>query len=331
MNFAVDPDVFQASFLEIPCLAALNEIGRDFASHRFLRDAEGVLEREYRQIFNEKYKTGDEHPAVVLLQRILFDDGNPEDTISSINPITTRLVSLGCSHPVEPELLGMLANARNLGLILAMVGHDADYLRKRGLHDETVRWRVCKEIPWLDIKWIGESRVEIPENDYSANNPPSIRAKQDAFESKVALWLQDDDPSLRCITPPSKGKVGNEQIDVYGYRDASTGKTVVVGECKLRREGNEEKQIAAKEIQQLRRKVIAARKYEEAKKSLSRDGISVEYEGILISNAIGVEDQAQRLIESETDFKIRVLHVTIKKGWETSDELCITQGRWRNS
>jgi len=331
MNFAVDPDVFQASFLEIPCLAALNEIGCDFASHRFLRDTEGVLEREYRQILNEKCKTDDEHPAVVLLQRILFDDGNADDTVSSTHPITTKLASLGCSHPVEPELLGMLANARNLGLILAMVGHDADYLRKRGLHDKTVCWRVRNEIPWLDIVWIGESRVETPESDYSDNNPPSIRAKQDAFESKVALWLQDDDPSLRCITPPPKGKVGNEQIDVYGYRTVSTGKTVVIGECKLRREGNETKRIATEEIQQLRRKVIAARKYEEAKKSLSRDRISVEYEGILISNAIDVDDQALSLIESETDFKIRVLRVTIKKGWETSDELCITQGRWRNS
>jgi hypothetical protein len=326
MNFAVDPDVLKVSFQDILCTAALNEIGRKFKSHRFFRDKEGVLESEYRHIFIQKYKTNHEHPAVVLLQRILFEDGNIEDTISSIHSIREKLERLGCSQPVEPELLGMAANARDVGLILAMVGYDADYLRKRGLHKETTRWEVRKEIPWLDIHWFGRSRIEIPESDYSDNNQPVIRAKQDAFEAKVALWLQDNDPCLRCVTPPPGGKVGTEQIDVYGYRHADDGITVVIGECKLRREGNETKSISVEEIQQLRRKVIAAMEYERSKRSSK----GLTFEGILISNAQDVEEQAQQLIISETTFKIRVLCVTIQKGWESSDDWRIVSGEWRD-
>ncbi len=326
MNFAVDPDVFLTSFRDIPCMAAINKISRDFPFHRFFRDKEGVLEREYRQIFNEKFKTNPEHPTVVLLQRVLFEDGNIEDTISSIHSIREKLERLGCSQPVEPELLGMVANARNDGLILAMVGYDADYLRKRGLHNETIRWLVRKEIPWLDVRWFGMSRIEIPESDYSDNNQAIIRARQDAFEVKVALWLQDNDPCLRCMTPPPKGKVGAEQIDMYGYRHADDGITVVIGECKLRREGNETKSISVEEIQQLRRKVIAAREYERSKRSSK----GLTFEGILISNAQDVEEQAQHLIISETNFKIRVLRVTIQKGWESSDDWRIVSGEWRD-
>jgi len=292
----------------------------------FFRDKEGVLEREYRQIFNEKFKTNQEHPTAVLLQRILFEDGNIEDTISSIHSIREKLERLGCSQPVEPELLGMAANARDVGLILAMVGYDADYLRKRGLHKETTRWEVRKEIPWLDIHWFGRSRIEIPESDYSDNNQPVIRAKQNAFEAKVALWLQDNDPCLRCTTPPHRGKVGTEQIDMYGYRHADDGITVVIGECKLRREGNETKSISVEEIQQLRRKVIAAMEYERSKRSSK----GLTFEGILISNAQDVEEQAQQLIISETTFKIRVLCVTIQKGWESSDDWRIVSGEWRD-
>jgi len=327
MNFAIDPDVLEVSFQDIPCMAALNEIGRDFKSHRFFRDKEGVLESEYRHIFIQKYETNHEHPAVVLLQRILSEDGNIEDTISSIHSIREKLECLGCSQPVEPELLGMVANARNDGLILAMVGYDA--LRTRGLHNETIRWKVRKEIPWLDVRWFGRSRIEIPESDYSDNNQAIIRARQDAFEAKVALWLQDHDPDLRCMTPPPKGKVGAEQIDMYGYRRADDGIIVVIGECKLRREGNETKSISVEEIQQLRRKVIAAMEYERSKRS--SEGLT--FEGILISNAQDVEEQAQQLIISEiskTNFKIRVLRVTIQKGWESSDDWRIVSGEWRD-
>jgi hypothetical protein len=326
MNFAIDPDVLKVSFQDILCMAALNEISRDFKSHRFFRDKEGVLESEYRHIFIQKYETNHEHPTVVLLQRILSEDGNIEDTISSIHSIREKLERLGCSQPVEPELLGMVANARNDGLILAMVGYDADYLRKRGLHNETIRRLVRKEIPWLDIHWFGMPRIEIPESDYSDNNQPVIRAKQNAFEAKVALWLQDNDPCLRCTTPPHRGKVGTEQIDMYGYRHADDGITVVIGECKLRREGNETKSISVEEVQQLRRKVIAAMEYERSKRSSK----GLTFEGILISNAQNVEEQAQQLVISETNFKIRVLRVTIQKGWESNEEWRIVGGEWQD-
>lgn len=323
MNIVIDPDVFQASFHDFKCQVGINEIACEFFCHRFFRDAQGVLENEYRQIFDKQHKQHLEHPSIVLLQRILSEDGNTDNLLSSLCSMRKQFLDLGCSQPVEPELLGMLANARNVGLVLGLIGYDAENTRPRGLHKNDVYHQIRNVIPWLDVLWIGKPKIEIPKSDHSEYAERLIRAKSDAFETKAALYLQSQDSSLKCCTPPKKGDVGGEQIDVYGYRtiDENT-KIVVIGECKLRRRGNERKSVSGEEIQQLRRKVIAVREAERNR------GRNYTFEGILITNANDLDELAIPLIRSERDFRIRVLHVTLSSDWETSDEWGIVGSKW---
>lgn len=330
MNLTVDPDVFTAAFLELPCLNALNKIAAEVSVHRFLRDTEGVLQNEYRRIFNEQFRDESaEHPAIRLLQQILVDDGNPEDELSSSHDLVETFRELGCTEPVEPVLLGMMANARHTGLSLMLVGKNTQDARRRNLHDDNIRWTIRRQIPWLDIIPAGSTKIELVRMDLSDDNPPHIKAKADAFESKAALFLQDQDPLLRCITPPHKGKIGGEQIDLFGYRDARESSTVVVGECKLRRQGNEGKLIECKELQQLRRKVIAAQNYEmNSNRRERRPPEGLLFEGILISNANSLDEEAERFVLSEQSFTIRIMHVTLSTDWETHEQWGIVEGKW---
>lgn len=330
MNFAIDPDVFIAAFDHFNCSAALILIGGQVAAHRFIRDREAVLEKEYRQIFSARLSVDTyEHPAIRLLQHILSEDGNEEDKLLSTAALVSRCQQLGCTQPVEPVLLGMMVNGRRLGLVLMMVGTNLPGIRTRGIHDAQIRWEVRKEIPWLNVIPAINTQVELSQLDYEDNNPPHIKAKQDAFEAKAALYLQDQNPDLRCITPPPQGKMGGEQVDVYGYRTTESGTTVVVGECKLRREGNEEKLINSTELQQLYRKVIAARDYEtnnRRRKSIEQAELS--FEGIFITNADGVDENAEALLRSGMDFRVRVMRVLLSRNWEATDKWGIVKSEW---
>lgn len=327
MNIAIDPDVFRASFHNFDCQVGINKIACEFSYHRFFCDDKGVFEQEHRQTFDENWEKNPEHLSVILLQRILFEDGNLSVLLSSLCAMREQFLSLGCSHPVELELLGMQANGRGVGLVLGMVGYDTEHTRPRGLHKQEIRWKIRNLMPWLDVIWVGNPKIEITESDYSKNNEPLIRAKSDAFEAKAALYLQSQEDDLRCTIPPTKSDTGGEQIDVYGYRTANDGKTtVVIGECKLHRHGNESKLVEVREIQQLRRKVIAAPDYE-TKKNKGRTPAHA-FEGVLITNAIGLDESAMRFVQSETEFRIRVLIVTLSSDWETSDEWRIIDSRW---
>lgn len=183
--------------------------------------------------------------------------------------------------------------------------------------------------PWLEVAWAGKSTIDIPLAKFMDDDVSKQKSKE--FEPKSSLWLQDSDSDLKCITPPTKNEIGGEQIDVYGYRSTGGKKVVVVGECKLRREGNETvKPIEHSEIQQLRRKLIAARTYEASKRRKSSDGgISLQFEGLLISNATDLDDSAKDLIDSENDFGIRFLSVKLPKGWEAEEEWRILSGSQR--
>lgn len=330
MNFAIDPDVFIAAFDHFNCSAALTLIASQVAAHRFIRDREAILEKEYRHIFSNRFSQDTaEHPAIRLLQQILFEDGDSKDELSALHSLVEGFKELGCREPVEPVLLGMMANGRQLGLALMMVGTNLPGIRIRGIHDEKIRWEIRKQIPWLNVFTATNTQVTLSQLDYEDDNPPHIKAKQDAFEAKAALYLQDQNPDLRCITPPPQGKMGGEQVDVYGYRTTESGTIVVVGECKLRREGNEEKLINSTELQQLYRKVIAARDYEtnnRRRKSIKQAELS--FEGIFITNADGLDETAKALLRSGLDFRVRVMRVVLSKNWEATDKWGIVRSMW---
>ncbi len=326
MNLTIDPDVFRASSFNRNCLLALQKIASEFSIHRFFVDNEEVIIREYQQIFSEKIphqQLVDEDDVVIrLLQQLLSDS---IETITSQHDLVDDFKALGCSEPVEPTLLGMMANAQSRGLVLMLVGEDIDGVRKRGVYDEEKRWKILREIPLCAFIFATSVRIEFDQVNRKVIEG-SIQEKAVHFETKAALYLQDIEPSLRCQTPPAKGSIG-EEIDVYGYRDEqSNSRTVIIGECKLRCSGNESKLILGDEVKQLHRKVIAARDYENSRKS--KQVTPLKFEGILITNASGLDEYAISIIKSQTEFRIRVLRVRLSKNWDMQQHWRIIRSEW---
>lgn len=315
MNYAIDPEVFSAAFFDNRCEWSLAKLLAELNLHRFYRDEESVIEREYRQLFVKYFHDHEEHSAILLLQHMLSDDGYPEDTVSSDHKSLKKILKeKGCVEPVEPELIGMISNSKDIGLILILIGKRIGKTRSRGLYRDEVFRTIGKKIPWLEVCWAGDSSIRVPQTQFQDSE--HSHQKSHEFELKAALWLQDSRPELRCVTPPSKGDIDGEQIDVYGRQYIEDEVTIVVGECKLRREGNEDKSITRKEIQQLRRKVLAAKKYEEGRQK----GSEIRLEGLLITNATGLEEEALDLLKEETLFKLQILKVVLTRRWETRQD-----------
>lgn len=317
MNYVIDPEVFSAALSNESCELSLRKFFSEFILHQFYCDQEGIIEREYRRLFNEYVHDyiDAEHPPILLLQYLLSEDGYHESTVSNNHSSLAKILQENkCTTPVEPELIGMILNSKDIGLILVLIGEQIGNTRPRGLYQDEIRRVIGKKIPWLEVCWAGNSSIHIPQTQFQDSE--HSHQKSHEFELKVALWLQDNDSSLKCVTPPSKGDVGGEQIDVYGYRCVADEITVVVGECKLRREGNESKSITRAEIQQLRRKVLAAKEYE---KRRGKDN-NIRFAGLLITNATGLEEDACALLEEDTCSELRVLKVTLTRKWETKQD-----------
>jgi hypothetical protein len=126
------------------------------------------------------------------------------------------------------------------------------------------------------------------------------------FELQSGCFLQTQDPQLRWIkTPPGMG----EQIDVYArkeYRIACESVLeVLVGECKLRREGNEDnKPISSGEIEQTFQKMYAAARYEHRRLSASKQDQVLRIRGALISNVfdfVGEKEDTVLCIKNHLD------------------------------
>ncbi|MCB9139698.1 MAG: hypothetical protein H6642_15255 [Caldilineaceae bacterium] len=313
MRLIIDPDVFVESFGCDSCSAALNELNMHFETHCFYWDDEEILEAEYRRIFNDHYGEQEEHPAILLLQYLLEDSSQSQENMLPIdNMYRTKITSMPHSEAVEPEMLGMLFLAQDLGLQLMLIGHHSGLkARYRVLHSEQDFRLISKDIPWLDVLWAAQSQLLIPNSTSQSINDHHPKTKE--FELQTALWLQTQYPDLKCIIPPPKGSIG-EQIDVYGYRNMPNGEVALVGECKLRGPGNENlKPIEAGEIQQLRRKLIAAQLYEETRSGQIPDGI-------FVTNAAQIDEPALELLMQEEIFRIIVINMKLQKKWETKQD-----------
>jgi len=328
MNYLVDPDVLSASLSDRACEGALAQLMSDGAMHQFYCDAEQFVVREYRELFNQISVSNPEHPAAGLLQRILTHDDDDELKISGhYDEYADLLADIGCDAPVEPRLIGMLARARGLGLVLLLYGRNSGKTRKRVLHDEDRFRRVGKSFPWLEAAFAGMARVEMPAMHYR-DEPTHPKSKE--FELKVALWLQSIDSCLKCYPPPGKKQVGGEQIDVYGYRQTESGTQIVIAECKLWRAGNESKPIPRGALQQLRRKAIAARAFEQARRDRPFGDLSPNVKALLVSNALALDESACRLAAQERDLTLSFVTTQLSRGWEREDEWSIKKATWQN-
>jgi hypothetical protein len=315
MNYIIDPDVLRAARDDARCSEALNdEIATTATHHTFLRDVEGVLQREYGRLFDQwypEYRDGDNRqPAeFLLLQRLLNEDGSSPH-------LSGEWSEMGrfpeCSDPVEPQLLALAAHAAHYHPILVVYGRSAAGRQKRGIYDPDVFHCVQTEIQWLHCRALGRNTVSgewLHGHDHKLN-----QARAHDFENRSALWLQRCFSRELICDPQPPTRVWGTQVDVIGEWAQPDGKHLVVGECKLRVAGNEADLIDRGEIAQLVEKVIHSRTKHDRRFS------DHQVHGLMISNSLGVEQL--RDLES-LGFGLTFVHVSIVQASEKDENWCI--------
>jgi len=230
MVIAIDPDVIVASLTDSNCKHMLSQVFNNLEIVRVAVDDSKKLLKEYFDFLEKYIDTHQDHTAVKLLQEMLLV--RQDVTLS----LPTRLLpSLQdavekhkCTTPVEPELIGMVANGKNLGLRLLLTGTGINArLRDRKLNDPQVRRALLKEVPWLDVHFASDRKqIFAP--------PLIIHEKARTFEYMVAIKLQTQHPNLRCVETPEGVKTQlkkQEDVDLYGYEQNGDTLLVWVGEC----------------------------------------------------------------------------------------------------
>ena len=320
MLIAIDPDVFVASLRDVSCEQMLFQIYNHLELLRVALDDSHKIVAEYYDFLEKHEDRFEKHVAVQLLQIILLGDESitlplPTRLLPSVQKVVTRYK---CTTPLEPQLIGMAANAKHLRLRLLLAGMGFSRLRHRGLNNPQVRRALKKEIPWLEVNFASE-RKEI-------FAPSSImHEKARTFECLVAIKLQTLHPNLRCIETPEGVKAllkKQEDVDLYGYEQNCNTLVVWVGECKLRREGNErDKPITSAEIAQLRLRMQKASQYESSRTDLA--GQTVQIKGLIISNAEKFFDDLAR--QEAQKIGAEFWHAKLSSGWTTDHHWYIRQ------
>lgn len=309
MLVAIDPDVLVASVHEdYMCEAALLGIVQNLGEHRFAVD-NAEIEAEYYEFFGSYCNSKVGHPAITILECLINNSlsvGVPIPNHRSPS-LETEIMARKCTTQVEPELLGMVENAKDTGLKLLLVGDCSARkpVRHRGLCDPAIKHQIWKALPWLDVAFASETPVPSPFSEQ-----PEHEVQTRIFELLVPQSLQEITPMLRCVPKPS---LIPDQIDVYGYVSEKDVLTIVVGECKLQKEGNENKLMPTKYVGQLRREVEAARQYETRpdRKGKSRE---IRVRGLLISNSYGLEEDALELLK---EYQLEYWRASLPTHWSS--------------
>lgn len=317
MLWTIDPDVFDAAGLDFRCMGTLAKIVETQNQCRFVIDG-GAIEEEYLTRFerliaqnqNEGLdETSGRYLAFKLLQTILGGEADCYEIESSYSPdLENKFQALGCDTPVEPELLAILSRSQQLGVTMLFPGPGItdSKVRHRGIYDSRIRRQIWKEWPWLEVCYANETSIQFSFESTSSH------PKSKEFESQCAIYLQTEWSRSRFVTPPTPE---GEQLDVYGYIEDEDRRVIIVGECKLREEGNEGKLIEAREVKQLYRKICAVRRHEK-----KHSDSSFEIRGYIISNADGLAEDAQMRAR---DFGIQYLKVLLTTRWSRQGEWSI--------
>jgi hypothetical protein len=307
MILAVDPDVIYASDVDRICRDSLWGLYEKQKQLRFAVDS-GEIQKEYLDYY--KSHLGEkENPAIIILDQII--QGNKEAYIKISSDCSEYLQNLitqqGCTTKVEPELLGMAENER--GLVLYLVGDRSLHPQKtrhRGLHDPRVKREIGKFLTRLDVRFACDTKICTTMIDEA----PEHKAQSRIFELLAKEYIQEHDQALRCTKCPGEIR---EQIDVYASKKVNDTLSVIVGECKLWQEGNEDKKISVFDMRQLERKVLAVEKYYFEK--IEQQGcIKLEVEGRIISNAIALDDDAFEVMKSSTA-SLAFWRADLPRGW----------------
>lgn len=302
MIVAIDPDVFIAAESDLNSRLSLIGLSRKCSVMRFAVDGDEI-EREYlvqmvkwqKKAARAERDDGSLQTILDLLQILVSGTDEYREIIGNQREQwLENLIDIhGCTTKVEPELLGICQNARGMGLVLLLVGNEASRLglRNRGLRDAKTRWQFYSSMNCLDVRFTDDTDVV----SAPLRGIPEKHVLDRLFELQSGCFLQTQDPQLRWIkTPPGMG----EQIDVYArkeYRIACESVLeVLVGECKLRREGNEDnKPISSGEIEQTFQKMYAAARYEHRRLSVSKQDQVLRIRGALISNVFDFEGEKE--------------------------------------
>jgi hypothetical protein len=314
MFLVIDPDVFASARSHVNCQSVLLSIVGQLRAHQFAVDND-VIKREYLAL--SKANRDSDHPSTVILRQILDDSSELRvETSSDVNEFAGSLAALHITEPVEPHLLAMIARTEANAPVLLLPGATIAP-RSRQLHDaavcRTIRKRWCD---WLDVRYA--SQVE-------PLFPPPVRVNHayldsDRFELLVGYKLQEADSPLHCSQPPARREFG-EQIDVYGTKTVDGMWVIVVGECKLREEGNESRPIDAEAIEQVDRK---ARKVE-AHFRRRRKVDNFRVERYIITNATDVESntKTEANILINAGHPVTFWHAQLEKGWSRKKDWLI--------
>ena len=313
MIIAVHPNVFVASLTDGNCRQMVLQIRHNLDELRIVVDDKGKILKEYGDFLLSHIDEQEEHLTIKLLQEILFDKEQvilPLPTSVS-ESVQTLLDKHSSTTRFEPELISIAANAEHLGLKLLLPGSSISASsRHRGLNDPQVRRALRKEIPWLEVHFASDRKELFAP-------PLIIHEKARTFEYMVAITLQTQYPTLRCVKTPVgvKNQLKKlEDIDLYGYEENGDTLIVWVGECKLREEGKEKsKPIRTTDIQQLPKRMEASRQYEQSRPELA--GKKVQIRGLIISNAEELFDHATH--QEAKKLGIEYWHAKLTSGWTT--------------
>ena len=313
MLIAIDPDVIVASLTDSNCRHMLYEVFEHLDRLRVAVDDSQKIVDEYYEFLDQYIDTDQEHVAIRLLQKMLLDRQDimlylPTRLLPSLQDAVEKHK---CTTPVEPELIGIVANAKNLGLKLLLAGRGINArLRDRKLNDPQVRRALLKEIPWLEVHFASDRKQLFAP-------PLTIHYNARIFELLVARAFQTEHPNLRCLETPEGVKnqlKKQEDVDLYGYEQNGDTLFVWVGECKLREEGKEKsKPITTKEMTQLSKRIDAARQYESNRPDLADKNVQIR--GLIISNAEDFFDDTTR--QEAKKLAIELWHVKLTSGWTT--------------
>jgi len=314
MLWVIDPDVYTAALVNPACNDALRKIVSRLHLDHFAVDNK-TIKREYTDFFTKYYESKPDHPGIEILARVLNLSGNCQQISSDYTAYQAAIDALGCIEAVEPHLLAVVARSEMLSPILVLPGAGAAMPRKRGLHDPAILRKAKKCWPWLDVRDACETQISLQ---------PPVREQHakkgsGAFESLAALALQDQDPQLRCKQPPPIKKYGRE-IDVFGEKKVDGVWVIVVGECKLREEGNEAASIEYDDIKQVDEQAQAVEKYYRTVRKVN----NFRVERYIISNADNFDSAAKRKAQdlARNGHPVQFWQAKLTSGWSRRE-------RWR--
>lgn len=320
--YVVDPDVWKNGMDDPRCHVAILDVWQK--PHRLLALDGGEIEREYLDLMQSQDVRDD-------LRKLLQDIFNQRERSSKLkilapvypSELHSRIAQWGCDKPVEPVLIGMAAASVDANVKLLLVGEDR--LRQRGLHSRDTVHRLrdfFRRQLNKGIEVVHASRIGLPSRDELVQGYERL-----VFEQQVLLLFMQrvylDLTRMPCFRKPTPGNVQNYkdkageiagEIDVYLYLDLPEARYVWVCECELREVGNEGQPTTEEKVRKLRRKIEAARVFEESQ------GKVVVAKGYMITNARELLPQANTIME---DCGFQFCSVSMPRKWATDYRWCL--------